>query len=66
MNCEARYHGDEYCPRDANAWIFTEVPVVGGEKALCYKHLAEQLMQYGAERKIKWIETIGKKQVFSV
>jgi len=60
MKCEAKYHGDEYCPKDAEVRLSIDIPLAGGEKALCYKHLAEELMQYGVEDKVKSIEIIDK------
>jgi len=55
MNCEMRWHGEEFCPKEAKVLVDG---IMRGEQKLCHDCAGKLLLQYGSEEKVKEIKSI--------
>jgi len=56
MKCEMRWHGKEFCPKEAKVLVNG---IMRGEQKLCHDCAGKLLLQYGSEEKVKEIKSIG-------
>jgi len=58
MQCEHMSGGDQPCSETAHYWVYTDMAIVGGEKALCRHHTQAFLAGATEHSTVKHLEPI--------